>query len=140
MVPTLTSIGVHVLSEKIRKIAVVEDDEDILVLLTGYFVQKGHEVLDAFSNATLNLFENEKPDLYVIDYILSGSNKNGLEIAVDILGKSPKMPILFLTAFEHIDAEISKNTVFRDKNIGILIKPVKLLEIENLISDLLVKA
>jgi DNA-binding response OmpR family regulator len=64
--PTLISIGVHVLSEKIRKIAVVEDDEDILVLLTGYFLKKGHEVLNAYSNATLNLFENEKPDLYLI--------------------------------------------------------------------------
>jgi hypothetical protein len=50
------------------------------------------------------------------------------------------MPIVFLTAFEHVDAEISKNTVFRDKNIGVLIKPVKLVEIENLIPDLLIKA
>jgi len=36
-------------------------------------LKRGYEVIDGYSNATLNLFEDENPDLYLIDYKLVGS-------------------------------------------------------------------
>jgi hypothetical protein len=38
---------------------------------------------------------------------------------------------MFITAFEFLDHEISKHEIFYDKNIDILIKPVKLRQIED---------
>jgi hypothetical protein len=43
---------------------------------------------------------------------------------------------MFLTAFEFLDHEISKHDIFFDKNIEILIKPVKLRQIEDSLLNL----
>jgi hypothetical protein len=53
--------------------------------------------------------------------------------------KFPTSCIVFITAFEFLDHEISKHDIFNDKNIEVLIKPVKLRQIEdsmlNLVSN-----
>ena len=64
---------------------------------------------------------------------------NGIEIAVEILNKFPSACIIFLTAFVLLDREISKHDIFYDKNIDVLLKPVKLIEIQNSLINLLSK-
>jgi DNA-binding NtrC family response regulator len=77
--------------------------------------------------------EKETPDVYLIDYRLPG-NKN--DVAIEILNKYPSSPILFITAFELLDREISKHPIFYDKKLDVLLKPIKLDEIENSILNL----
>ena len=62
-------------------------------------------------------------------------NKNGVDIAIEILTRIPSAPILFITAYEQLDKEISNNPVFYNKNIEVLVKPVKLDIIESTIFD-----
>jgi len=45
-------------------------------------------------------------------------------------------PIIFITAYEQFQKEIVNNAFFKDKNIHVLIKPVRLTEIEKVILDL----
>ena len=44
---------------------------------------------------------------------------------------------MFITAFEFLDHEISKHNIFYDKHIEILIKPVKLKQIEDSLLNLM---
>ena len=83
------------------KIMIIEDEEDILILYNDYLSSKGHQVVNRYLNADsiITDIEKETPDVYLIDYRLPG-NKNGIDVAIEILNKYPSSPILFITAFE----------------------------------------
>jgi DNA-binding NtrC family response regulator len=121
-------------------IMLLDDEEDILKLYSDYLSRMGHRVLKAYVNADtiLDDIDIEFPDVYIIDYRLLG-NMNGVEVAVEILNKFPSACIIFITAFELLQQEISKRDIFYDKNIDVLIKPVKLSQIQNSLINLLSK-
>lgn len=116
----------------------LDDEEDILNLYSDYLSSKGYRVLNAYVNADtiLDDIDIECPDVYIIDYRLLG-NMNGIEVAVEILKKFPSASIIFLTAVELLEQEISKHNIFYDKNIDVLLKPVKLDQIQNSLIHLL---
>ena len=118
----------------------LDDEEDILKLYSDYLSRMGHRVLKAYVNADtiLDDIDIEFPDVYIIDYRLLG-NMNGVEVAVEILNKFPSACIIFITAFELLRKEISKRDIFYDKNIDVLIKPVKLNQIQNSLTNVLGK-
>ena len=117
---------------------IFDDEEDILNLYSDYLSSKGHRVLKTYVNADtiLDDIDIEFPDLYIIDYRLLG-NMNGIEVAVEILKKFPTACIVFITGVELLDQEISKHEIFRDKNIDVLLKPVKLNRIQDSLLTLL---
>jgi DNA-binding NtrC family response regulator len=121
-------------------IMLLDDEEDILKLYSDYLSRMGHRVLKAYVNADtiLDDIDIEFPDVYIIDYRLLG-NMNGVEVAVEILNKFPSACIIFITAFELLRKEISKRDIFYDKNIDVLIKPVKLSQIQNSLINLVGK-
>ncbi len=82
--------------------------------------------------------EKDTPDVYLLDYKLPG-NKNGIEVATEILNKFPKAPILFISAHEPLRNEISNVREFHDKNIEFLTKPVKLYRMESSMLNLVNK-
>jgi len=116
---------------------ILDDEEDILTLYNDYLSRKGHRVIRTYVNSEIIIddIDIERPDAYIIDYRLPG-NRNGIEIASEILKKFPSSCIMFLTAFEFLDLEISKHDIFFDKNIEILINPVKLRQIEDSLLNL----
>ena len=129
-----------VAKREIYTIMILDDEEDILKLYNDYLSSKGHKVIRTYVNAD-NILEDidiECPDLYIIDYRLPG-NMNGIEVAIEILKKFPSACIIFITAFEFLDQEISKHNIFYDKNIDVLLKPVKLNQIQNSLTKLLSK-
>jgi DNA-binding NtrC family response regulator len=113
-------------------IMILDDEEDILTLYSDYLSRKGHRIIRTYINSEtiLDDIDIERPNAYIIDYRLPG-NRNGIEVASEILKKFPASCIMFITAFEFVDYEISKHEIFYDKNIDILIKPVKLRQIED---------
>lgn len=119
-------------------IMILDDEEDILTLYSDYLSRKGHRVIKTYVNSEtiLDDIDIERPDAYIIDYRLPG-NRNGVEVASEILKKFPSSCIMFITAFEFLDHEISKHNIFYDKNIEILIKPVKLRQIEESLLNLM---
>ena len=119
-------------------ITILDDEEDILNLYSDYLSSMGHRVIRTYVNADTILedINIEPPDVYIIDYRLLG-NMNGIEVAIEILNKFPSACIIFITAFELVKKEISKRDIFQDKNIDVLIKPVKLHAIQNTIINLI---
>ncbi|MDP9489466.1 MAG: response regulator [Thermoproteota archaeon] len=127
-----------VTTAKTYTIMILDDEEDILNLYSDYLSSKGHRVLKTYVNADtiLDDIDIEFPDLYIIDYRLLG-NMNGIEVAIEILKKFPSACIVFITGVELLDQEISKHEIFCDKNIDVLLKPVKLNRIQDSLLTLL---
>ena len=130
-----------VTTAKTYTIMILDDEEDILNLYSDYLSSMGHRVIRTYVNADTILedINIEPPDVYIIDYRLLG-NMNGIEVAIEILNKFPSACIIFITAFEFVKKEISKRDIFQDKNIDVLIKPVKLHAIQNTIINLISKS
>jgi DNA-binding NtrC family response regulator len=130
-----------VTTAKTYTIMILDDEEDILNLYSDFLSSMGHRVIRTYVNADTILedINIEPPDVYIIDYRLLG-NMNGVEVAIEILNKFPSACIIFITAFELVKKEISKRDIFQDKNIDVLIKPVKLNAIHNTIINLLSKS
>lgn len=124
-------------TRKTLTIMILDDEEDILTLYSDYLSRKGHRVINTYVNSEtiLDDVDIERPDAYIIDYRLPG-NRNGIEVASEILKKFPSSCIMFITAFEFLEHEISKHNIFNDKNIEILIKPVKLRQLEDCLLNL----
>lgn len=129
-----------VTSAKTYTIMILDDEEDILKLYSDYLSSRGHRVLKTYVNADtiLDDIDIEFPDLYIIDYRLLG-NMNGIEVAIEILKKFPSACIVFITGVELLDQEIVKHDIFTDKNIDVLLKPVKLYQIQDSLLTLLNK-
>ena len=119
-------------------IMILDDDEDILKLYSDYLSYKGHRVIHTYVNAEniLQDIDIECPDAYIVDYRLLG-NMNGIEVAIEIFKKFPSANIIFITAVELLEQEIAKHDIFYDKNIDVLLKPVKLDQIQNSLIHLL---
>jgi DNA-binding NtrC family response regulator len=128
------------INKKKLKIMIVEDEEDILILYKDFLSSKGHDVTTTYLNGEdmIKEIDSVKSEIYLIDYRLPG-NKNGIEVAIEILIKFPTAPILFITAYENLQKEISKNPIFYDKNVQVLLKPVKLDKIEDVMVNLMNK-
>ncbi len=127
-------------NNKKLKIMILEDEEDILILYKDFLVGKGYGITTTYKTGdeVINEIDSLRSDIYMIDFRLPG-NKNGIDIAIEILTRFPSAPILFITAYEHLHKEISKNPVFYNKNIEVLVKPVKLDIIESTIFHLVNK-
>tara|TARA_B100001971_G_C18260958_1_gene586835 strand:+ start:1117 stop:1812 length:696 start_codon:yes stop_codon:yes gene_type:complete len=118
-----------------KTIAIVEDDPDQRGNYVDAIVKKGYSVT-AYSNRqeAIQGFENELPDLVILDIILGDEVDAGFEICRDLLVKSPSLPVIFLT--ERI-AEIDKISGLRLGAWDYLPKPISLDYLAERISSLL---
>lgn len=79
-----------------KKILVVDDEPQIVRVLTGYLEKAGFEVISALDGIrVMNIIQSEKPDFVILDLNLPGLD--GLEICRRIRQDSG-IPILMLTA------------------------------------------
>jgi DNA-binding NarL/FixJ family response regulator len=122
---------------QIRKVMIVEDEHDILVLYKDYLKTKGHSIIASSTTAddALMDFEKYRPDLVIIDYKLPGL-KNGLQAAREIFAKFPSARILIMTAYENIKEQLNNDEFFRNKKVGIIIKPIRLATLADMILDI----
>src|SRR5688572_21801708 len=83
-------------------IMILDDEEDILTLYSDYLSRKGHRIIRTYINSEtiLDDIDIERPNAYIIDYRLPG-NRNGIEIASEILKKFPSSCIMFIRSEEH---------------------------------------
>jgi len=122
------------------KIMIIEDEIDILLLYKDYLTNKGFsvEATSTTANEALNDYENFFPSIIILDYNLPGKI-SGLEAAKQILTKYPNAPFIIVTAFETVRNEISNDEFFNNKNLILLLKPIKLHLLEFTIKSLLSK-
>ena len=118
-----------------RNIAIVEDDPDQRANYSDAIARKGYSV-SAYADraAALRGFEQNLPDLAVLDIILGEEVDAGFELCRELLARAPTMPVIFLT--ERI-AEIDKVSGLRLGAWDYLPKPISLDYLSERISSLL---
>ena len=87
------------MSETRSRILVVEDEADLVTLLSYNFEREGFEVLVAGDgDEALLLAEEENPDLILLDWMLP--HRSGLEVCRQLRRRpqSRNVPIIMLTA------------------------------------------
>ena len=118
-------------------IMIIEDEQDILLLYKDYLMSKGHKVLatSTTANEIMSDYDRIKPDVAIIDYKLP-TEKNGIDAATQILDKYPSAAIMIVTAYDTVKKEVANKSFFDNKRIGILIKPIRLSQLENSIINI----
>lgn len=118
-----------------KLIAIVEDDPDQRANYTDAVTKKGYEVVAYASREEALLgFDQRLPDLVILDIILGDEIDAGFQICRDVLGRSPTLPVIFLT--ERIN-EIDKISGLRLGAWDYLSKPISLDYLAEKISSLL---
>lgn len=82
-----------------RTVLVVDDEPIVRELARRALVRKGYAVIEASSGEeALAIFEREggRIDLLVTDIMMSGMS--GLELARQVLGRSPRVQVLYMSA------------------------------------------
>ena len=121
-------------------IMIIEDEQDILLLYKDYLSSRGHKIVatSKTANEILSDYDRIQPDVAIIDYKLP-NNKNGIDVAIQILDKYPSAAILIVTAYETVRKEIAKRSLFDNKRVEVLIKPLRLAQLETSIVDIVNK-
>ena len=80
-----------------KSVLIVEDDPDIVTLVTLYLKQDGHKVMTASTGSQgLRLARESKPDLIILDLMLP--RLDGMEICRVLRDEGSRVPIIMLTA------------------------------------------
>jgi len=118
-----------------KTIAIVEDDPDQRSNYTDAITKKGYEVRAYGSREeALQGFDEQLPDLAILDIILGEEVDGGFQLCRDLLSRAPNLPVIFLT--ERID-EIDKISGLRLGAWDYLPKPISLDYLAERISSLL---
>jgi len=121
-------------------IMIIEDEQDILLLYKDYLLSKGHNVVatSTTANEIMLDYDRIRPDVAIIDYKLP-ADKNGIDAAIQIIEKYPSAAILIVTAYETVTKEIAKISLFDNKRVDVLIKPLRLAMLESSIANIVNK-
>ena len=128
------------MAKKVKRhlsIMIIEDEQDILLLYKDYLMSRGHNVVatSTTANEILSDYDRIRPDVAIIDYKLPNDN-NGLDAALQILNKYPSAAILIVTAYETVTKEITKMPFLDNKRVEVLIKPLRLAQLETSIINI----
>ena len=88
-----------------KTILIVDDDKNILKVITMKLESEGFQVASALKAQTaLQIAKDEVIDLALLDLKLNG--KNGIELMGDIHQINPELPVIILTAYGAIDTAV----------------------------------
>lgn len=107
----------------VKRILVVEDDDDVRTMLVESLKTLGYTVTDAANGASgLSRLEDDKPDLLMVDFAMPGIN--GLEVIDRARKLRADLPVVLATGYADVD--ISQLAYYR---FTILRKPFQLDEL-----------
>ena len=92
-----------------KRILVIDDDPDLLEILNIVFKQEGYEVILSETGEEAENIRDINPDLVMLDIMLTGSGKNGVDICAKIKSQpeTNDIPVILFSAEDNIE-ELSK--------------------------------
>ncbi|MXP25173.1 response regulator [Altererythrobacter indicus] len=89
-------------------ILVVDDEQDIRELVAGVLSDEGYECRTAgTSTRALELIDEKRPSLVLLDVWLHGSPMDGLEVLDEIKQREPELPVIIFSGHGNIDTAVS---------------------------------
>ncbi|HET6498731.1 MAG TPA: response regulator [Coriobacteriia bacterium] len=119
-----------------RKILAVDDEPDIVRLVTAALTARGYEVISAADGEeALDKAVLEKPDLIVLDIMMP--KMDGREVARRLAAKpaTAKIPIVFLSAIGDLDSQL--DTLEELRGVEYLTKPFDVRELAEYVDAML---
>ncbi len=122
--------------KKKYKLLIIDDDKDILAVLSEFLRKKKYAVVTASDGLeAMKLFESENKDFDLIITDLIMPYITGVGVISIVKQKRPEIPIIAITGWgEHPEALATESQAD-----FVLKKPFELSELDNLISNLLSK-
>lgn len=120
--------------DQLKKVLVVDDNEDVLKTITKYLEQKNFNVIAATNGLdALKMFEAENGDFDLLITDLVMPSISGVAVISIVKERYPKVPIIAITGWgEHPEALATEA-----KADIVLEKPFELDEFNRIIQDLL---
>jgi len=113
------------------RILVVDDEKDVRDSLDQVLRHFKHSVQTAGSaDDALALFDKGKFDLVITDYRMEG--KTGADLAREVKQRSPKTPVLMITAFAE---DLQKSSCALENVQGLIPKPFRVEELKRAIAE-----
>lgn len=90
------------------EILIVDDERDIRDLVAGVLSDEGYECRTAGdSNTALEMIDQRRPSLVLLDVWLHGSPMDGLEVLDAIKTREPELPVIIFSGHGNIDTAVS---------------------------------
>ena len=107
------------------KVLIVEDESEVVELLSAYFETKGYQVFTAEDGVhALERFQDCAPDLIILDIVLP--RLDGWKVLEAVRARS-KIPVIMLTALNHTDDVVKGLSLGADDYLG---KPFQVRELD----------
>lgn len=116
-----------------KKIAIIDDEQDILDTLQRFLKRSEKFEIETFSNPTnaLHRIENGEFDLILLDIMMP--NVNGMDVLKQVKQSNPNVKVIMMTAYSTIDKVIESNKTGAEDYVT---KPfVSLRDVENKVFD-----
>lgn len=89
-------------------ILIVDDERDIRDLVAGVLSDEGYECRTAGDSTTaLEMIDQRRPSLVLLDVWLHGSPMDGLEVLDAIKQREPELPVIIFSGHGNIDTAVS---------------------------------
>jgi len=89
-------------------ILIVDDERDIRELVAGVLSDEGYECRTAGdSTSALDMIDQRRPSLVLLDVWLHGSPMDGLEVLDAIKQREPELPVIIFSGHGNIDTAVS---------------------------------
>ncbi|MEM8644236.1 MAG: response regulator, partial [Pseudomonadota bacterium] len=89
-------------------ILIVDDEADIRELISGILEDEGHGTrLAKDSDETLQVIEERRPSLVILDIWLQGSRLDGLDLLEEIKKAHPDLPVIIISGHGNIETAVS---------------------------------
>lgn len=116
-----------------KRIAIIDDEQEILDVLEGFLKRSEKFDIDIFSNpaSVLDTLKRGAYDLVLLDIMMP--QLSGLNVLEEVKKVSPSTKVIMMTAYSTIDKVIKSNKIGAD---DYLTKPfVSLRDVENKVLD-----
>ncbi len=80
-----------------KKILVVDDDEDILYLVSAYLKESYEVIQTSYVSDALYIFQRDKVDLLIVDYLMSP--RNGMYLVKEIRKIDTRTPVVVISGY-----------------------------------------
>ena len=123
------------LNTTVKKMLIVDDEEDILIFLSYHFNKNGFDVTTALDGVIgLSEFAKKKFDIVISDIRMP--NMDGIEMCSEIKKQDTETPIIFLTA---VTDDYKILHAMRTGAAQFIDKPIKLDTLTDIVNDLLIQ-
>jgi two-component system nitrogen regulation response regulator NtrX len=90
------------------EVLVVDDEADIRELVSGVLEDEGYSVRTAGDSTTaLNVIEERRPSMVLLDVWLQGSKLDGLQLLQEIKARDPSIPVLLISGHGNLDTAVA---------------------------------